>query len=693
MHYRNLLQQRTVVGNDRLRLSILLIMVMTARVWAQEAPNAASPSLFTSEEVQAYKPKGATQCFRQLCYDYNWPGRTLADLPLKFSNADPAALAEFSQKCNVDAVLLLAVPHHGFTTYPSQAGTTFPALAGKDWYGQCIKELHNRGISVLGYITLGTNWKFMRDNAGKAFIHSRVTPEGVVMNDSGLCFNAPGYLELVESYTREIMTRYPLDAIRYDMLFSPKQCLCDGCKAFYKELYGEELTTWNGIDARRAMDFYLETLKRPVNRLTQTARSIKPEVEIWQNHINPYSEADINLGRQQDIAYVEMGDPVRLLALRGILNKEAIIIGQTLTSPIRRQIMALGARCYQYVSADQTTVLPVDPAWLTDDLAPFFKMVSEVQPYLEGATLPSHIGIVFSENTRRRFPKFDRKPYMTVCGDITADYLKSSVPLRFINVLDLGRLELSKYRLLVLPETSGLTADQLDQLRAYAKNGGTVLVAGEALRYDEQGLARPDFDLAGEMGLRFRGIKSINGGDWKWRNTKTRGAKSAVNLSRPGERTLNLWPRGELKNEGLHTVVQTESVAGETLIMLKRGRESIPLVHVKPLGQGRIAYLASTDSEALTRRVMDMFAGPAPIAVSPADKQVVLTHQEKHNRYILHLLGDGDTTVKLDPEFVPVSRIAGKYPAEGWSAELKATEAELRIEVSGAAKDRLLVLE
>ena len=201
-----------------LRLLSLMFFVVAVPLGAQESPTAESPSMFNAGEIRSYKPKGATQCFRQLCYDYNWVGRALADLPLKFSKADPVALAEFSQKCNVDGVLLLAVPHHGFTTYPSRTGTVFPALAGKDWYGECVRELHNRGISVLGYITLGTNWKFMRDNAGQPFIDSPITPEGMVTNAGGLCFNATGYIELVERYTREIMTRYPLDAIRYDHL-------------------------------------------------------------------------------------------------------------------------------------------------------------------------------------------------------------------------------------------------------------------------------------------------------------------------------------------------------------------------------------------------------------------------------------------------------------------------------------------
>ncbi len=351
------------------------------------AVDAAQP-IFTRQEVAAYKPKGATKCFRQLCYDYNWEGRRLADLPPKFTRADPVELAEFSKRIKLDAVLLLAVPHHGYCTYETKVGVKFPGIQG-DWYGRCIQELHKRDIAVLGYITLGHNWKFMRDHFGQPFVHSSMDKDGVL--DGQLCLNAPGYLELVEAYTREVLTMYPVDALRYDMLFSPKRCSCEGCKRYYKELYGEELTTWDGKGWRRMMDFYLATLDRAVNRLTKTARATKPSVEIWQNHINTYSEANVNLGRQHDIAYIEFGDPLRLLALKGILNKDAIIVGQTLTSPIRRTIMALGARCYQYVSVNPSTALPDKRQWFLDDLAPFFQMVSEVEPYLEGARTLSPI--------------------------------------------------------------------------------------------------------------------------------------------------------------------------------------------------------------------------------------------------------------------------------------------------------------
>lgn len=621
--------------------------------------------LFSREEVAAYKPKGPTQCFRQLCYDYNWPGRTLADLPKKFTRSDPVELAYFSRKLNLDAVLLLAVPHHGYTTYPSAAGTPFPALEGKDWYGQCIKQLHQRNISVFGYITLGTNWKYMRDNLGKPYIHGKSDAAGIIEPTSAICFNAPGYIALVEAYTRELLTMYPLDALRYDMLFGPRKCLCDGCKAYYKELYGEELATWNGKDWRREMDFYLATLDRPVNCLTNVARQVKPNVEIWQNCINTYSEANVNLGRQHDVAYIEFGEPSRLLALKGILNKDAIIVGQSLKSPIRRTIMALGARCYQYVAVDQETALPGFDA----DLAGFFKMVGEVQPYLEGARTISPIGIVFSEATRFRYGGYDRNPYMDVCEKITGAYLKRSVPLDFINVLDLQARDLAKYKVLILPLTSGLTADECEALRRYARGGGTLLVAGDALRHDLRGQPLDDFALADAMGLRFE--------------------KIAAKVSE----VVGNWSGGVVAATGLKNVVLTNSDKGESVLRMRDHDREWPLLHVSAMEKGRVAYLATVDAPELTVQAIDHLAGPMPIVATPADKQVILTRQDKQHRWVLHLLSDGEYSININRELAPIGKVASLYPDKGWECTLEKTADGMRVKVTGTMKDRLVALE
>jgi len=638
--------------------------------------------VFTKEEVKNHIPKGATKCFRHFCFEYNLQGRTLSDIPKKFTKADPVEYAKFCKKMNLDAALVLAVPSPGYCTYDTKAGVQFPGLKG-DWFGQVVRELHKRNISALAYITLGTNFKYMIDHVGKTYIHTTFDENGVIPDPDfdELCFNAPGYLGLVEAYTREVLENYPVDGLRYDMFFGPQACDCKGCKAMYKELYGEDLTSWNEITKnhrKRRYLFYLETLNRTSHRLHNLCRQIKPSVETWQNHINTYSYANVNLGRDYDIAYIEFGDPLRLLALRGILNKDAIIVGQTLKSPIRRLIMALGARCYQYVGVDQETILPYekDLDWFNNDLSPFFKMVSEVQPYLEEAKLPTDIGIVFSETTRYHFPKFTRKPYMQACRGIAMSYLDSSIPVQFINCLDLKIKDLKKYKLLMLPRTSGLTSEELGYLKGYVNNGGNLLVTGDALLFDETGDKRSDFSLSDELGLQFENVIADSlEADIKIHSSKL-------------EKFFRL--SGKVQLAGL---VQTMPASGETLVSTSYKGKEFPLLHINKYGKGNVAYVASSASTDLIRQTGDLLSGPMFLVVSDPQKQVVLSHQEKRNRYVLHLLGDGDYSVFIDKYFVGIDKAIKQYPETGWDYNVEKAENGVQIKVSGNAKDRLLVLQ
>jgi nicotinamidase-related amidase len=639
------------------------------------------PSMFTPEAVAAYIPKGPTRSFRQLCYDYNWVGRTLSDLPLKFGQASPVEYAALSKKGNLDAALVLAVPHHGYTTYNSRYGVKFPAIKG-DWFGEVVKELHARNISAIGYITLGTNWKFMRNHTGEPFIHAKVQSDGH-MDMNGLCLNAPGYTELVENYTREILKGYPVDGLRYDMLFSPLKCDCAGCRRFYEEYYGEPFTDWATItakDSTRAERFNIATLSRIATRVLTTGKALKPSVEMWQNHVNTDAQADINLGRKFDIAYIEFGSPFRLLALKGILNKNAIIVGQTLKSPIRRLMMALGARCYQYIPVNQETALPDDRSWVENDLSQFFKMVSQVQPYLEDAHLPSRIGVVFNENTRYHFPHLSRAPYMKVCEDLTLNYLNSSCPLRFINVLDLDSMDLSAYKLLLLPRSSGFTAGQLQRLKAYAGNGGQLLISGDALLYDEAGKPLPAFALGTEMGI---GLKNTL-------PTAPAMLAAGIRLSGKGKHMLGKGLPDSLKIAGLTEVTVQK---GQTIASLRYGNRDLPLVHVTPYGKGNMIYVANAGDERLIRAVADHFSGQLPVNVSGPAKQVIVAAQEQQHRKVIHLISDGEYEVRISKDMAPSAEVLDMYPKNGWEYAIREHKNELVISVKGNATDRLLVLK
>ena len=637
------------------------------------------------QRVSDYRPKGPTHCFRQFNIDWSWINQETRQIPDFLSEADPVALAEFCQRMNIDGTVVMAVPHHGYCTHETRAGVKFPGLKG-DWFGRTIEELHKRRIAAFGYVTLNWNWKYMREHAGQPFIHAEFKPDGTWIRGE-ICLNAPGYLELVEAYTREVMEDYPVDGMRWDILKTASGCLCDGCAQLHRRLYGEDLVAWKGGDPRRAQDFYLATITRAVTRLRALCKQLKPSVEIWQNSISSYVPIHLDLAREMDLAYNEYGDPFRLLFIRGVADKLAAINGLMNQAPTEppvaidrsqwRACLALGGRCYSYYGHKQTnprTGLPGETmqAWHREQLATFYDMVSQIQPWLEDARPVADLGIVFSEATRFRWPDYDRQPYILAMEQIANARLARNLPPEFINRLDLPdpRQKSGRFKLLVLPLTSGLSAEELEHLRNYVRAGGNLLVGGDALRHDLKGNELKDFALASELGVRFHAAPLASNSHW---------TASGQLVGRP------------IKAEG-KTLVEVQAVEGETLLSAHRGSAFHPLLHVRPFGRGRMAYLASLDSLELTQQAMDFLTGPAPLAVQPLESRVFLTRQEQHRRWILHLLDDRPCTVEIRRDFAAPTRIAGQFPASGWECALEKTATGLRIKTGGAS-NRLLVLE
>ncbi len=668
-------------------LSVGLIFAGAAESGTPAASDNSEQWFQPAESVAAYRPKGPSHCFRLFNVDWSWVGRPVTELPAFLSRAEPAALAEFLKQDNVDGTVVMAVPHHGYCSYETKIGTKFPGMRG-DWFGQVIEELHKRKIAAFGYVTINWNFKYMREHLHDDYVQAKEKPDGSI---SGLiCLNAPGYLELVEGYTREVIEKYPVDGMRWDIAMTAPHCTCAGCKTLYKQLYGEQLVSWKNVSWQRHEDFRLATIARTINGLTRVCRQVKPSLEIWHNQFQSYEGNDLDLGRSLDVAYNEFGDPFRLLFLKGVLNKGSIITGAMLESPNRRLCMVLGGCGYSYFNhfkTDYRTMLPGGdmPEWHKEHVAPFYRMIADIQPYLEGARPVSTIGIVFSEATRRRFSEinrhkcmgYSRRPILREMERISRVELARNNPVEFINRLDLPDpvKNIARFKLLMVPLSSGFAANELQALREYVRQGGTLLIAGDALRHDEKGVERENFAMADAMGVRYDTIES-GSLDYKWDTTDP--VWSKIGASRDGV---------------IRCLVKVSATEGETPISVEADGQSSPLLHLNRVGRGTVAYLASLDSAALTQSVIDRLAGPAQVVVSPAEKQAILTYQAKQHRWILHLISDGPYTIFVRRTDIVPTRVVAQYPTENWSCDAKPSIDGLEIKVDGEAKDRLLVLE
>ncbi len=642
----------------------------------------------TSLEAPTRRPKGPTQCFRQFNLDWSWIALRPDQIGEFFREASPAAIAEFLAGSFVDGTVVMAVPHHGYCTHNTRVGTRFPSLHF-DWFGEMVDELHRRDISVFGYVTINWNWKYIREHLGQDYIHGQPDENGICGDRVMICLNAPGYLDLVQAYTEEVLRQYPVDGMRWDILKTPRGCSCVGCRTLYREIFGESWSRVWPLPPEVQDELHDRTIERVVRRLYRFCKAIRPDVEVWQNHLSPYSLNPLHLAREMDIAYNEFGDPFRLLLLQGVSKHSAVINGLMNQAPDnppqaldRRQwrvCLALGGRCYSYYGhrfTDPATLLPNDifRRWHREQLAPFYRMVREIQSWLEDAQPFTDIAVLFCDRTRLRWPKRDRNPYLKMLEPWVNLQIAASRPPAFVDVADLNSLLTSQKRwsLLIIPLTSGLTQEEVSILREYALAGGTILVIGDALRHDTHGKPLPDFALADDMGVQWRG--EFQG-------------ETAFSVEGP------LLPRFGQVPSPTGPIVDAEVTAGNTLLWaVATGTRRLPLLHVRNLGRGRIAWLAAVLPGRLVFQIVEYLAGPPPIKVTePAEGLALLAHQRSTGRWILHLITEGKLEIQVDAKRVPIRGIETLYPPQGWEVLLRVQGDRTYLTATEGRTDRLIV--
>ena len=84
-------------------------------------------------------------------------------------------------------------------------------------------------------------------------------------------------------------TRMQPDAFRFDGLADGLgHCYTDGDKAFFRQLYGEEMPVpFQPADWRRQYDFYRATTTRTMRTLRAAMLKEKPDIMTWANGYGP----------------------------------------------------------------------------------------------------------------------------------------------------------------------------------------------------------------------------------------------------------------------------------------------------------------------------------------------------------------------------------------------------------------------
>lgn len=381
---------------------------------------------------------------------------------------DAERFAEQMASANVGYVNFFARCNAGFSYYKTKVGVEYPGMKG-NMLADVVMECHKRGIGVTGYINAGLHHELSRIH----YDWLNVTKDGKVYDFTApkaasffrnVCYNTP-YRDHLLAEIKEVL-ELGVDGIFCDCM-SWRPCYCANC---IRDMLDE------GIDVNDDAAV-LEFSYRTREKMCRDIRSIVPldkrlfmndvrqrhnrgfsshyEIEcLWsygyfEPHIayaRPYYDTVLYMNGRFQEAWGDFG------GYKGRVAVESDFFD------------ALSQGAYPMLG-DHLHPARLPEEKIYRDLGEIYEKIKAYEPYTEGARYVSEVAVVTAKH---------------VLDEVAFGAAKMLCELKIgFDIIDTDG-ELSKYRLIILPEDVRVDGTLKKNLENYLAAGGKVISVGES---------------------------------------------------------------------------------------------------------------------------------------------------------------------------------------------------------------------
>jgi|YNPNPStandDraft_1061719.scaffolds.fasta_scaffold00004_22 hypothetical protein len=428
--------------------------------------------------------------YRQVHLDFH----TSPHIPAVGAKFDKTQWQDCLQIGHVNSITLFSKCHHGWSYHPTKIGRMHPSL-DFDLLGAQIEACKEIGVNTPIYLSAGVDcvmgeehpeWReFSINGHFQGWGTCAINKPGFTM----MCFNTP-YLDYLCDQIREAVTLYSnCNGVFLDIIFQ-SDCCCKWCLKSMNEL---------GLDADNEADrkqFAEKVLERYYKETTAACRCNNPDMPVFHN------SGHVTKGNRRILQYVSHLELESLptggwgydhfamsakyaqkvgLDFLGMTGKFHTSWGEfggyKHPNALRYECAAMiahGAKCgigdqlHPSGEMDRTTYAIIGAAYAE---------VEKKEPWCDNVTSVADVAVLSSESENG-----DRAPD-TGAGRIL---LEGHVLFDLID----RQVDISPYKLLILPDNIVFDDELKTKVDAYLENGGKVLASGRSgLRANAQGFA------------------------------------------------------------------------------------------------------------------------------------------------------------------------------------------------------------
>jgi hypothetical protein len=450
--------------------------------------------------------------------------RNLVDMHIEdwderfLSQFEPKNYVEMLKLANVKSAMVYANSHVGYCYWPTKSGVMHKGIKGRDVLGEICELCHKAGIDVILYYTLVfNNWAYERDPQWRV-LNIFGNPSRGVQSRAGrygvCCPNSSGYRKFVLDQINELCQNYDFEGIFFDMTFWPDVCYCPNCRSRYSQEVGGDLPTvvnWDDPSWIRFQKKREEWLAEFAAMATGAIKKFKPEVTVEHQYSVVASSwkfcATLLLAEQCDYLGGDLyGDVLQQsFACKLFYNLTRNLPFEYMTSFCYPSLFdhtttktkeLIESRAFMTLAHNGAFLIidAIDPIGTLEErkyrmMGDIYRETSKYEKYL-GGELCQDVAIYFSFDSKMDFAENGKKvaellsfmnpPHLDAALGAAEALRTNHIPFGIISKKNLK--ELSRHQVVILPNVLKLSDEEVDAIKEYVANGGSVYASKFTLR-------------------------------------------------------------------------------------------------------------------------------------------------------------------------------------------------------------------
>lgn len=426
---------------------------------------------------------------------------------------DGRAFATTLRDAHVDSIVLFAKDMHGFFYYPTALGPVHPGLGSRDLLGEQIEACRALGIKVYAYYCttwdnhlaeLHPEWLSLKRDRTSYLPKFDETPGWTAM-----CMSNDAFVELMLTHTREILERFDIDGLWFDMPVTnhDQECYCRNCVAALRtrglDIFDRE------AQGQRTEELLLKWMKAS----WALAQEVRPGITVDQNQ-------QTRLGLHERIPFVSnvdiealptghWGYPYYPLMARYARALEVPFTGLTgrfqtgwadfgglkSENQLRLEVAAIVALGGAVSVGDQAPPSAQLDSGVYQTIGAAYRYLLDVDDYLAGAVHVAEAALLVDGPMVTDFARLESQVDPEVReGALGMAKLLVENRVQF-DVVQPGTVDLNRYGVLFLPDGLPLSSETVALVQEFARRGGRIVHS-----------VRPDLSLQSAPWLRDVGV-------------------------------------------------------------------------------------------------------------------------------------------------------------------------------------------